>query len=246
MRKNVLSLNTAFNKNILPIANAYELKKLLHYKKKAAQMANSDLRFLTPANEISIDKYAEGPPKQEVVNLKEFSAAGANVGKIISSISRGQKPTGSDLAGYQTIAATMGYSLDELQTDEDILKMLSEYKTILKQSYPKELVDAFGEEMDSKFQAGVALTAAQTTNSNMVSDKLFDFQKNKEYARFTHNLNEQYAIRAEERAEQRAEDARQAEIDRINNEVPKGMYYSSEVEATGNDEGIVKRRFKSS
>ena len=111
---------------------------------------------------------------------------------------------------------------------------------MLKQSYPKELVDAFGEEMDSKFQAGVALTAAQTTNSNMVSDKLFDFQKNKEYARFTHNLNEEYAIRAEERAEQRAEDARQAEIDRINNEVPKGMYYSSEVEATGNDEGIVK------
>ena len=58
--------------------------------------------------------------------------------------------------------------------------MLSEYKTMLKQSYPKELVDAFGEEMDSKFQAGVALTAAQTTNSNMVSDKLFDFQKNKD------------------------------------------------------------------
>ena len=122
MRKNVLSLNTAFNKNILPIANAYELKKLLHYKKKQHKWQIPDLRFLTPANEISIDKYAEGPPKQEVVNLKEFSAAGANVGKIISSISRGQKPTGSDLAGYQTIVATMGYSLDELQTDEDILK----------------------------------------------------------------------------------------------------------------------------
>ena len=108
----------------------------------------------------------------------------------------------------------MGYSLDELQTDEDILKMLSEYKTIFKQSYPKELVDAFGEEMDSKFQAGVAHTAAQTTNSNMVSDKLFDIQKNKEYARFTHNLNEQAAIRAEERA-------KQVELDRINNEVLK-------------------------
>lgn len=240
MRKNVLSLNTAFNKNILPIANAYELKKTTALQEKAAQMANPDLRFLTHANEISIDEYAKGPPKQEVVDLKEFLAAGASVGKIISSISRGQKLTGSDLAGYQTIAATMGYSLDELQTDEDILKMLSEYKTIFKQSYPKELVDAFGEEMDSKFQAGIAHTAAQTTNLNMVSDKLFDLQKNKEYAIFTHNLNEQAAIRAEERAVQRAEDARQAEIDRINNEVPEGMYYSPEVEATGNNEGIVK------
>ena len=120
--------------------------------------------------------------------------------------------------------------------------MLSEYKTMLKQSYPKELVDAFGEEMDSKFQAGVALTAAQTTNSNMVSDKLFDFQKNKEYARFTHNLNEEYAIRAEERAAQRAEDARQAEIDRINNgKFLKVCIILPEVEATGlGDEGIPK------
>lgn len=183
MRKNVLSLNTAFNKNILPIANAYELKRNMSMQEKTALATNSNLRFNRSANDISIDEYIKGVPQNKVLDLNDSINAGMQVGKILSNVHRGVKTDYKKIPGQIQIEQILGYTIEEgLEKGGTIEKIMEDYIGKLKQSYDPELVYKYNDEIDANVKKGVMLSLGQSTKVDFGNDPVWAANKQRQLA----------------------------------------------------------------
>lgn len=209
IRSKVMGLNTTFNKNILPIGQAYENKMKELYAQNADLRKNPNLRVNRKVSDISIDEYMNGKiGEYKLLDLNTAKQSGALTGAILNSINRGDKLNPAFKNQLIQVNQTLGYSPDEvnsalsklengekLSTSEQstLMTLLSDNKQRFESTLDPEMVKLYGNEISSAWNEGVALTAKQDSKTNYMGNKAWEIAAEtaaaKDRARYAHSLN---------------------------------------------------------
>lgn len=212
IRSKVMGLNTTFNKNVLPIGQAYENKM----KELAAQNAdlrkNSNLRVSRKVSDISIDEYMNGKiGEYKMLDLNTAKQSGALTGAVLNSINRGDKldPVFKDqliqinqTSGYSTIEVNSALSAlsklengEKLSTSEEstLMRLLGDNKQRFVSTLDPEMAKLYGKEISSAWNEGLTLTAKQDIKTNYMGNKKWEIDAEtnaaNSRAEYAHSLN---------------------------------------------------------
>lgn len=176
IRNNVIKLNTIYNSDILPIGQAYDQKMKELERQRVAKLNNQNLRFSKNANEISIDDYMNNTADYKVLDLNRPEQEGMQLGKILSS-SNPRTVYKKVLGGQQyEMERTLGYKIDDmLDSGGSFAQIVADYANKIKASYDPELLAKYGNDIDASFKKGVMLGTGQTTQTQLVSNKDYDY-----------------------------------------------------------------------
>lgn len=209
IRSKVMGLNTTFNKNILPIGQAYENKMKELYAQNADLRKNSNLRVNRKVSDISIDEYMNGKiGEYKVFDLNTAKQSGALTGAILNSINRGDKLDPAFKNQLIQVNQTLGYSpievnsaLSKLENGEKLstseqstlMTLLSDNKQRFESTLDPEMVKLYGKEISNAWNEGVALTAKQDSKTNYMGNKAWEIAAEtaaaKDRADYVHSLN---------------------------------------------------------
>lgn len=212
IRSKVMGLNTTFNKNILPIGQAYENKMKELYAQNADLRKNSNLRVNRKVSDISIDEYMNGKiGEYKVLDLNTAKQSGALTGAILNSINRGDKLDPAFKNQLIQVNQTLGYSPievnsalsalsklekgEKLSTSEQstLMTLLSDNKQRFESTLDPEMIKLYGKEISSAWNEGVALTAKQDSKTNYMGNKAWEIAAEtkaaKDRADYVHSLN---------------------------------------------------------
>ena len=166
IRSKVMGLNTTFNKNILPIGQAYENKMKELSAQNAALRQNSNLRVSRKVSDISIDEYMNGKiGEYKLLDLNTAKQSGALTGAVLNSINRGDKLNPVFKNQLIQVNQTLGYSPDEvnsaltklengekLSTSEQstLMRLIGDNKQRFESTLDPEMVKLYGKEINNK------------------------------------------------------------------------------------------------
>ena len=212
IRSKVMGLNTTFNKNILPIGQAYENKM----KELAAQNAdlrkNSNLRVSRKVSDISIDEYMNGKiGEYKMLDLNTAKQSGALTGAVLNSINRGDKLDPvfknqliqiNQTLGYSTIEVNSALSAlsklengEKLSTSEEstLMRLIGDNKQRFESTLDPEMAKLYGKEISSAWNEGLTLTAKQDIKTNYMGNKKWEIDAEtaaaNSRARYAQSLN---------------------------------------------------------
>ena len=209
IRSKVMGLNTTFNKNILPIGQAYENKMKELSAQNAALRQNPNLRVNRKVSDISIDEYMNGKiGEYKMLDLNTAKQSGALTGAILNSINRGDKLNPAFKNQLIQVNQTLGYSpievnsaLSKLENGEKVstseestlMRLLSDYKQSFESTLDPEMVKLYGKEIGSAWNEGLTLTAKQDSKTNYMGNKAWEITAETEAANarawYEHSLN---------------------------------------------------------
>lgn len=209
IRSKVMGLNTTFNKNILPIGQAYENKMKELSAQTAALRQNPNLRVNRKVSDISIDEYMNGNiGEYKLLDLNTAKQSGALAGAILNSINRGDKLNPAFKNQLIQVNQTLGYSpievnsaLSKLENGEKLstseqstlMGLISDYKQSFVSTLDPEMVKLYGKEIGSAWNEGLTLTAKQDSKTNYMGNKAWEIAAETEAAnaraRYVHSLN---------------------------------------------------------
>lgn len=209
IRSKVMGLNTTFNKNVLPIGQAYENKM----KELSAQTAdlrkNSNLRVSRKVSDISIDEYMNGKiGEYKMLDLNTAKQSGALTGAVLNSINRGDKLNPAFKNQLIQVNQTLGYSSievnsalsklengEKLSTSEEstLMRILGDNKQRFVSTLDPEMAKLYGNEINSAWDEGLTLTAKQDIKTNYMDNKAWviaaETDAANSRARYAHGLN---------------------------------------------------------
>ena len=212
IRSKVMGLNTTFNKNILPIGQAYENKMKELSAQTAALRQNPNLRVSKKVSDISIDDYMNGKiGEYKMLDLNTAKQSGALTGAVLNSINRGDKldPVFKDqliqinqTLGYSQIEVNSALSAlsklengEKLSTSEEstLMRMLGDNKQRFVSTLDPEMAKLYGKEISNAWNEGLTLTAKQDIKTNYMGDKKWEIDAEtaaaKDRAWYAHSLN---------------------------------------------------------
>lgn len=209
IRSKVMGLNTTFNKNILPIGQAYETKMKELAAQNTALRQNSNLRVNRKVSDISIDEYMNGKiGEYKMLDLNTAKQSGALTGAILNSINRGDKLDPVFKNQLIQVNQTLGYSpievnsaLSKLEEGEELsaseqstlMRLLSDHKQSFVSTVDPEMAKLYGKEISSAWNEGLTLTAKQDHKTNYMGNKAWEIAAETEAAnaraRYAHSLN---------------------------------------------------------
>ena len=190
IRSKVMGLNTTFNKNILPVGQAYENKMKELSAQTAALRQNPNLRVNRKVSDISIDEYMNGKiGEYKLLDLNTAKQSGALTGAILNSINRGDKLNPAFKNQLIQVNQTLGYSpievnsaLSKLENGEKLstseqstlMTLLSDNKQRFESTLDPEMVKLYGKEINSAWNEGLTLTAKQDSKTNYMGNKAWE------------------------------------------------------------------------
>lgn len=190
IRSKVMGLNTTFNKNVLPIGQAYENKMKELSAQTAALRQNPNLRVNRKVSDISIDEYMNGKiGEYKLLDLNTAKQSGALTGAILNSINRGDKLNPAFKNQLIQVNQTLGYSpievnsaLSKLENGEKLstseqstlMTLLSDNKQRFESTLDPEMIKLYGKEISSAWNEGLTLTAKQDSKTNYMGNKAWE------------------------------------------------------------------------
>lgn len=190
IRSKVMGLNTTFNKNILPIGQAYENKMKELSAQTAALRQNPNLRVNRKVSDISIDDYMNGKiGEYKMLDLNTAKQSGALTGAVLNSINRGDKLDPAFKNQLIQINQTLGYSPievnsalsklekgEELSTSEQstLMRLIGDNKQRFESTLDPEMAKLYGKEISSAWNEGLTLTAKQDIKTNYMGNKKWE------------------------------------------------------------------------
>lgn len=175
MRKNVLSLNTAFNKHILPISIGNERREKQIALENELSIKNPNLLFTKKADTAGLSDFINNTYKTDVLDLNTVMAEGANIGNIFSSLTRGEKVDRS-MPGYIKVTKILGFdpinALDK--GDVNLSNLINMYYQKQSSTYNPEIMNTNEKVVKNAFVKGIYSTLKSNDQSQYMNDKQWE------------------------------------------------------------------------
>ena len=196
MRKNVLSVNTAYNKHILPISIGNERREKQIALENELSIKNPNLLFTRRADTAGLSDFINNTYKTDVLDLNTVMAEGANIGNIFSSLTRGEKVDRS-MPGYLKVTKILGFDpVDALvKGDVDLNNLINMYYQKQSSTYNPEIMNTNEKVVKNAFVKGIYSTLKSNDQSQYMSDK--QWEVNQQRANIDYQFKKQAEFEAE-------------------------------------------------
>lgn len=199
VRNQVSKLNTAFNRDILPISIGNERRERQIALENELRIKNPNLLFTRRANTTGLSDFMNNTYKTDVLDLNTVMAEGANIGNILSSLTRGEKVNKS-MPGYLKVTKILGFDpVDALvKGNVDLDNLIDMYYQKQSSTYNPEIMNTNGEVVKNAFVKGVYGTLKSNDQSQYMSDKQWDVSQQR--ANIDYQFKKQAKLEAEKQA----------------------------------------------
>ena len=200
VRNQVSKLNTAFNRDILPISIGNERRERQIALENELRIKNPNLLFTRRANTADLSEFMNNTYKTDVLDLNTVMAEGANIGNILSSLTRGEKINKSE-PGYLKVTKMLGFDpVDALvKGNVDLDNLINMYYQKQSSTYNSEIMNTNEKVVKNAFVKGVYSTLKSNDQSQYMNDKQWDVNQQRA------NIDYQFAKQAEWEAKKQAE-----------------------------------------
>ena len=199
VRNQVSNLNTTFNRDILPISIGNERRERQIALENELRIKNPNLLFTRRADTTGLSDFMNNTYKTDVLDLNTVMAEGANIGNILSSLTRGETVNKS-MPGYLKVTKTLGFDpVDALEKGNvDLNNLIDMYYQKQSSTYNPEIMNTNGEVVKNAFVKGIYSTLKSNDQSQYMSDKQWDV--NQQRANIDYQFKKQAELEATKQA----------------------------------------------
>ena len=178
IRNRVNNLAALYSKEITPISTAHEKRERQIALENELRMKNPNLLLSRTASDHGLKDFMDNTYRTDTLDLTTVMAEGANIGNLLSSISKGEKIDKS-LPGYIKIVETLGFDPTDalLKGNTTLDGLVDMYYKNQSSTYNPDIMNANTDVIKNAFTKGIYSTLRETNKSQLTNDKQWDFNK---------------------------------------------------------------------